>query len=388
MCAASCVFQMPELLCEMATFQHGTFNDLRQFLAFDASAWDATPFDRRLVVRMETMNTLLTPWLAAHSVRRLAALFEKLPQLAPLVLETAVYYKQTTLVEHLCTHWHGLAASRRAIDVAAWAGHLGLVELLHLRNFGGCSTLALDYAARGGHLEIVRFLHGHRSEGCTTEAMNWAANRGFLDVVQFLHFNRSEGCTKEALNWSAGNGRMDVVRFLHEHRSEGGTEYAMNMACYNGHLQMVVFLQENRTEGCNEWAMTWAATQRHLDIVKYLHKHRSEGCGGHTLNWVAANGDMPMATFLLAHGYGGSKVEALRHAARTGQLEMAAFLYEDGMNVQLALESAALHGHIPLLEFLAPKRLHGDWTPVLNAAAEGNHPHVIAYLSTLLDGSL
>ncbi|KDO15813.1 hypothetical protein SPRG_18651, partial [Saprolegnia parasitica CBS 223.65] len=205
----------------IASFQDGIFEDLRPFLGFDYKAWVNTPFDKRLLVQLEPFHALLLPWLADHSIDRLAQLFEALPDVAPLVTETAIYYGHDDLVAHLSAHWRHKATSLRSMDLAAWAGHFSILKRLHEEDFGGCSHLAMDWGARGGHLDIVQFLHEQRREGCTTEAMNWAANLGHLAIVQFLHFKRTEGCTKEALNWSAGNGHLDVVQFLHTHRNEG-----------------------------------------------------------------------------------------------------------------------------------------------------------------------
>jgi hypothetical protein len=123
---------------------------------------------------------------------------------------------------------HPEYASTAAMDLAARAGQLHVVEFFHNRWMEGCTTDAMDFSALYGHLDIVMFLHQHRSEGCTTEAMDGAARRGHLAVVQFLHEHRSEGCTREAMTQAIERGNLDVVEFLAAHRSEGCYARAMN----------------------------------------------------------------------------------------------------------------------------------------------------------------
>ncbi|TYZ54585.1 hypothetical protein PybrP1_005063, partial [[Pythium] brassicae (nom. inval.)] len=142
----------------------------------------------------------------------------------------------------------------------------------------GCSASAMDYAAVAGHLDVMQWLHANRTEGCTTRAMDDAAGAGHLDVVQWLHANRTEGCTTRAMDRAAGAGHLNVVRWLHEHRSEGCTTDAMDDAASGDHLDVVQWLHEHRTEGCTINAMDQAATRGHLEIVEWLHEHRTEGC--------------------------------------------------------------------------------------------------------------
>jgi len=44
---------------------------------------------------------------------------------------------------------------------------------------------AMDDAAWNGHLEVVKWLHTNRLEGCTVDAMNWAAAHGHLEIMKW-----------------------------------------------------------------------------------------------------------------------------------------------------------------------------------------------------------
>lgn len=96
---------------------------------------------------------------------------------------------------------------------------LELVQFLHANlPPAGWSAAAMDAAAGAGCLDVVQFLHEHRTEDCTTRAMDNAAKAGHLDVVQFLHEQRTEGCSVVALMQAMANGHDDVVKFLYIHR--------------------------------------------------------------------------------------------------------------------------------------------------------------------------
>lgn len=116
-------------------------------------------------------------------------------------------------------------------DKAAQCGHLWLLQTRsHSTYF---SRRAMELAAEAGHLKVVQYLHQHRHEGCTVETMNMAAQNGHLCVVQWLHSNRTEGCTARAMDMAAANGHLAVVQWLHENRAVGCTANAMNLAAYN-----------------------------------------------------------------------------------------------------------------------------------------------------------
>ncbi|TYZ63403.1 hypothetical protein PybrP1_009462, partial [[Pythium] brassicae (nom. inval.)] len=114
-------------------------------------------------------------------------------------------------------HERSYAMTAETADSAAAAQRPAVLAYLYAHT----TARAIDEAAWGGHLPVVRFLHAHLAGGCTPQAMNGAALRGYLDVVQFLHENRREGCTPNAMNGAAARGHLSVVQFLHENRREG-----------------------------------------------------------------------------------------------------------------------------------------------------------------------
>lgn len=141
------------------------------------------------------------------------------------------------------------------LDAAAYNGNLAMVQYFHQLDLdikalkdkqrtvgkaqrkGGtwsgrgitCTADAMDFAASAGNLEIVQYLHHNRSEGCTVDAMDSAATEDNLETVQWLHENRTEGCTDEAMDTAAAKGHLDMVKWLHENHNGTQRKMAISM---------------------------------------------------------------------------------------------------------------------------------------------------------------
>jgi hypothetical protein len=147
----------------------------------------------------------------------------------------------------------------------------------HEQNWNERSPMnAMDDAAFAGHLHVVQWLHENRWEGCSTDAMDKAASNNHLHVVQWLHIHRTEGCTKNAMDMAAKNGHLDMVKWLHKNRKEGATVRAMDFAVQSGHFDILVWLHHNRAEGCSTDAMESAARQGNVKIFQWLHVYCHE----------------------------------------------------------------------------------------------------------------
>ena len=226
--------------------------------------------------------------------------------------------------------------------LAAWNGHLEVVQFLHT---AGCDLDKADndgwtagiLAAWSGHLEVVQFLH---RAGCDLDKANndgWtagilAAQNGHVEVVQFLQtagcdFGKADNDGYTAGILAAQNGHLEVVKFLHragcdfdKANKDGWT--AGIPAAQNGHLEVVQFLH---WAGCDfekaandGWtAGILAARNGHLEVVQFLH---SSGChfGVHSLHAATLGGHLMVAEFLLGfvdvNAAGIGKVRALDFA--------------------------------------------------------------------------
>lgn len=169
-------------------------------------------------------------------------------------------------------------ATPAAMDAAASAGYLTIVQWLHDNRREGCTNIAMDEAAKANNMDLVKWLNANRYENCSTNAMDSAAEFGHLEMVKWLHANRWEGCTMNAMDKAAENGHLEVVKFLHLNTEEDCSESALDNAAKNGHLDMVKWLRESRPEGCPTKAMCKAATNGHVAVVVYLFENRASNC--------------------------------------------------------------------------------------------------------------
>ncbi|OQR84095.1 hypothetical protein ACHHYP_13902 [Achlya hypogyna] len=223
---ASFVLRNASLVGQVTQFQPGVFEDLRPW-AKEAGA----------------MGSVLHPSVQGRMYTNLPARFLHLPYTrdhllilpsqillparhlnlsssssdARLPLHIAIVDGDLARIERWL-RCHPEWASPQALDLAAQAGHLAVVKLLHTHaGSAGCTTNAMDYAAGNGHLDIVRFLAEHRKEGCTENAMYDAAMYGHLSVVQYLYSHGLASCTSIALMHAKWHQHEAVAAFIRAH---------------------------------------------------------------------------------------------------------------------------------------------------------------------------
>ncbi|OQR97080.1 hypothetical protein ACHHYP_12719 [Achlya hypogyna] len=78
-----------------------------------------------------------------------------------------------------------------AIDYAVHAGSSELLRQLLVRNFGKATTNAMDDAAEAGDLAMVELLHEYRSEGCTFGAFQSAKKNKDHEMLAYLTAHRA-----------------------------------------------------------------------------------------------------------------------------------------------------------------------------------------------------
>ncbi|KDO28921.1 hypothetical protein SPRG_05792 [Saprolegnia parasitica CBS 223.65] len=293
--AAGAVLRNAELVRFIASYETGVYADVRACLrcVHEASCsllrpsafrhpWllRLVPFYDALDQQLTAFAAAFAPWLAQWSSNCLHRLVACDDIMRFVLLTHAVAANDEQLLElilaspALCPT--DLLPFTHAIEIGAWKGHVKVVQMLLLREDHRCTANALDLAARAGHLPMVQSLHTRGYEA-TWRAMDEAATRGHIKVVRFLHDVRREGCSTDAMDGAAANGHLNVVALLHDHRREGCTTRAMDEAAANGHLNVVDFLHRNRHEGCSTRAIDRASLHGHVDVVRYLVTHRREG---------------------------------------------------------------------------------------------------------------
>ncbi|EQC31981.1 hypothetical protein SDRG_10181 [Saprolegnia diclina VS20] len=293
--AAGVVLRNAELVRVIASYEAGVYADVRACLrcVHEASCsllrpsafrhpWllRLVPFYDALDQQLAAFAAAFAPWLAQWGVRRLHRLVACDDNMRFVLLTHAVAVNDEVLLASILASPAMCPTDTlpftHAIELGAWKGHVKVVQMLLLRKDHRCTASALDLAARAGHLPMVQSLHTRGYEA-TRRAMDDAATRGHIKIVRFLHDVRREGCSTDAMDGAAANGHLNVVAFLHDHRRESCTVRAMDEAAANGHLTVVDFLHRFRHEGCSTRAIDGASFHGHLDVVRFLLTHRREG---------------------------------------------------------------------------------------------------------------
>ncbi|OQS05868.1 hypothetical protein THRCLA_02043 [Thraustotheca clavata] len=284
-----------ELMREICGYQCGVYEDVRAcvgsvhpsscYLLYPSAfrhLWllDMHPLYSALDQQLAVFARHFKEWIACRRYEELWRLVSCAEHMSFVLLTHAIVRSDLELLTYVLTSPQLILPDRapftHTIDMAAWKGHVKVVQYLLAHPEHKCTNRAIDIAAKSGHLPVVEFLHVH-GMAATWRAMNYAAGNGYMRVVQFLHERRNEGCSTDAMDEAAANGHLEVVAFLHYNRREGCTQRAMDQAATNGHLDVVKFLHFNRNEGCTTQAIDGASANGHIAIVLFLTQHRHEG---------------------------------------------------------------------------------------------------------------
>ncbi|OQR99653.1 hypothetical protein ACHHYP_20218 [Achlya hypogyna] len=84
----------------------------------------------------------------------------------------------------------------------------------------GTFLLTIDNAVRTGDFELLRALQDRQFGRASKDAMDIAATAGRLDMVQFLDENRSEGGTFAAFTGATAGSHDTVLEYLRTHRPQ------------------------------------------------------------------------------------------------------------------------------------------------------------------------
>ncbi|OQR82608.1 hypothetical protein ACHHYP_15738 [Achlya hypogyna] len=316
-------------------------------------------------------------------------------KLAPLALaHAAVFGGHVALLEDLVSHagvdptalgeikqsYHPLA-----MDAAALAGHLHMVQWLHNAGSNEVSYQALEVSACLGHLEIVHWLMKHRGYRPSAAVLSNILYSGHINVIDFFARDCGLQLPGDALSIAAQHGQLQLVHYLHEEWGHPCSSEAFEKAAIYGHLPVVQYLHARSTESCTTDAMDGAACLGHLDTLRFLHEHRTEGCTTFALDAAARNNRMDVLEFLHEHRTEGGSTRAMDRAAHRGHETVVRFLHEHRMEgcTTRAIDWAASAGHVSIVRFLATQRSEGCTFRAYLWAAVNHRFQVLEYLLSL-----
>ncbi|KAF0683927.1 Aste57867_24008 [Aphanomyces stellatus] len=384
------ILALPELAHMLPLFQRGHLHqDFRPFQTLALPnlnvPWASRAFPTAF---MDTVDALLTRWLALHESSRLLRLCRAIPPMHAIVFVHCVYRGHVDLCAFVhaalgfppdqlplkdiavcgnqmpCLVW--LDSVEFPVEVAlrgvTWCAQLGGLEMLQYilaHRYCVCPPPeTLDVAATNGHLDIVRWLHTHGAQ-CTMYALANALQGHHFNVTRFLVVNRTEGCTAAMLlEWIVGQGDVDIAHFLHEYYPVlQWTASQMDDVAARGHLALLTWLHDTSDAGCTTLAMDAAAGNGHLDVVQFLHTRRTEGCSANAIKNAAGHGHLEVVHFLLQHQttQAGDTSEALKRAAAAGHVQVVAALiahcHPNACTKEVLIHAAAA-GHINVVDIL------------------------------------
>lgn len=191
------------------------------------------------------------------------------------------------------------AGVKTAIQLAAGAGHLDVVEFLNNNGANvdvGYEGNPLLDAASAGHLQVVQYLEQQGANMQATHAGNTALHlacrHGRLEVVRYLltlkacqpHLHMPDLEGKTPIMMAAVDGHLEVYQLLRQAGADGGMvdqlgHNVLHLAAMNGNTELVVTLMDTD------------------DVGQYLHGKKQNG---HTPLHVAAHlGQLPVLHALL-----------------------------------------------------------------------------------------
>ncbi|EQC30243.1 hypothetical protein SDRG_12093 [Saprolegnia diclina VS20] len=261
------------------------------------------------------------------------------------------------------------------MDNAARAGSLPLLQALHSRRFGRCTSLAMDVAAGAGDLAIVQFLYHERREGCSVNAYDVAQRHP--RILEFLEAHRPDqprGTRRSQLGRLAASvlttrplfARItqyqdhipralvdafaefrEKLHHMHYLDHPGLCHLATDISLFRGYvlcrlihdarvpealLLLRTFGQRREIKLLsalpNDLKRTVdnAAAAKSLALVAGLHECRFGKCTSHAMDIAAANGDLAIVQFLHEHRTEGCTRRAFEMAAKHKHTEVLAFL--------------------------------------------------------------
>ncbi len=281
----------------------------------------------------------------------------------------------------------------KTLVYACDGGHLSIVKFLcKYTTDSKILQEGVNMAALNGYIDIIIYLHNFYKDSNKNSYKNiygksvltYAAKGGHLNIIKFIQkkSKSTKISNKNAMDYAALNGYLHIIEWLHNNRSEGCSIAALYNACKKGHFNIVKWLTYNKPElYCGKKAIDYAAAMGHYNIVEWLYINRNEGCSKAALNSSAMNGYLPIVEFLHQHGEI-CTIDAMNNAAMNGHLHIVKWLHEnreEGCTTD-AIDFAASHGHLEIVKWLHKNRYEGCTTNAMDLAASHGYLEIVKWL--------
>ncbi|KDO27575.1 hypothetical protein SPRG_06843 [Saprolegnia parasitica CBS 223.65] len=238
------VFTSSDLLRTICAYQGGVYDicrepwvakpwvrataaDLGASSSFHRDSWGISAFEFDLF----HFQLHFGPWYASHGVDGAKRLVACKPKLLSWVLEHSVRHGDADLLAALPATTH---TTPTMINVAAYYGHLRILQLLMGRQAPGFSSAAVHAAAYRGHMHVVTWLV--------------ARGAGHLDVVKYLYGAQSLRNISLAINKAAVHGHVHVFDYLYRATQQACSTSALEFAQRRGHTKLLAYLSANHIE--------------------------------------------------------------------------------------------------------------------------------------------
>ncbi|KAF0718952.1 Aste57867_1368 [Aphanomyces stellatus] len=384
------VLLLPDLLASISRYQDGVCHDMHPFLhvhiprrhhvdrGIHISSLTLDDYNR---IMTNDLDTIISSWLVAYGMFRLAKLIECLPFLHDTVLEYTAWSGNVVLLEWFQTtrHDNGLLLPWPSLLwIAVERNHLHVLEWMSTWGFRDVIPLHTMHAAiRPGNLRMIRYLHEEWDvpDNCGLKLMAHALLIHDADIIMYyLDHHISVGLPSVGLQrWlvaNAARGGLHGLTLALLDRGFDKSSLSIDVAASGGSLPLVQHLHDLGTYICTTNAIDEASARGYIEMVAWLHTHRDEGCTNDAMDEASRNGHLDMVRWLHANrafvhsNYPNAVIpHAMVHnadAMRAGQFHVVQFLRD-----------RKLYGLTAKLEHLPFLHRHMQ-TPLDAIASSGN----------------
>ncbi|RLN98527.1 hypothetical protein BBJ28_00025512, partial [Nothophytophthora sp. Chile5] len=353
-------------------------------------------------------------------------------------LKEAARLEDVGMIHWLFAHFSGCVAGVQAVEAAASAGNLHLLQLFleyehaervrtgeGVQGEGNTNQVRwgggdLAVAARNGHLDVVRWLYVHKGDA----ERDWGrfitsvVRTGDVTILTWLldhGYGERQFVPPPSMDDAAWGGHLDMLQWLYGHGYVHHGSFALENSARNGHLKAVEWLVRHHPVGNATRALVAAAKANHLPVVRWLLEHNQGRGAKSAIHQAAIRGHLEVAQYIHAQGLpglAGVSCGTMVHAAERGFLEVVKWLnveFADDVPIDLykdlrttplrmmhggpatAMDAAARNGHFEVLKFLHGVGLamgvggcnRPMTTPdAMDGAAAGNYGDIVEWLGS------
>lgn len=350
----------------------------------------------------------------------------------------AVRHGDLGMVRWLFEHFSGCVVTVQAVEAAAAAGDLRMLQLFldsslppqdaqeaadsNQVQWGGTDLAA---AVENGHADVVQWLFEHEGsvERDWGRFMAGVVRRGDLELLEWLldRGYAERQLAPPTMDDAAWGGHLDMLQWLYHHGYVHHASFALEHAARNGYLEIVEWLVRYHPVGNASRALDAAARENHLHVVRWLLEHNLGRGAKSGMHQAAIRGHLEVAQYLHEQGFHGLasvSCGTMLRAAGRGFLDVVKWLNDEFASEpqthlhrdlrpysltlladepSTALDAAAKSGNLEVLEYLqeVDERMAEDGSTgsrptdthdAMDGAAAGNHLAIIAWLSTHRSG--